>query len=287
MENKLTGRGLSFGRAALATGALMCPVLASALDQNWIETSNEDANLVLESMARFSPEGAGGLGVDGLDEEIMDIREGARERSIADSKRVLTLLRKRLDEEEHPFVRQDIGILIKAIEDNIASSKLQHEHMLPYLNVNQQIFGGIRALIDTQIPRERYPAAIVRIRRYAGLEDDYTPVTELAKARSRERFDVDSLIGPYKGEVEQDLQRSATFIDGISELMEGTDLQGWQEPYETLKSQMQDYDDWVRAEILPRARDDYRSPRVMYEDALRNWGVDESPERLILTIAAG
>ncbi len=33
--------------------------------------------------------------------------------------------------------------------------------------------------------------------------------------------------------------------------------------------------------MLPRSRDDYRLPPVMYEDALRNWGVDASPEELI------
>lgn len=287
MESQLIRHSLSIVRAVILVLVLIIPLSVSALDQSWIETSNENSNLVLESLARFSPENAGGFGVDGLDEEIMDLREGVRERSIADSEAILSILRKRLEDEEHPFVRQDIGILIKALEDNIVSSNLQYEHMLPYINVNQQIFGGIRALIDSQIPRERYPAAIVRIKRYAGLEDGYTPITELAKARSTERFDVDSLIGPYKGEVEQDLQRSETFINGISELLEGTDLQGWQEPYETLKSQMQDYDDWVRAEILLRARDDYRLPRVMYEDGLRNFGVDVSPERLIEVATQG
>ena len=44
---------------------------------------------------------------------------------------------------------------------------------------------------------------------------------------------------------------------------------------------MRDYNEWVRAEILPRTREDYRLPADLYEDALRNWGVDASPEDLI------
>ena len=43
--------------------------------------------------------------------------------------------------------------------------------MLPYMNVNQAIFGGLRGLIDPQIARERYPAAVVRMEKYAGLAD--------------------------------------------------------------------------------------------------------------------
>jgi uncharacterized protein (DUF885 family) len=37
----------------------------------------------------------------------------------------------------------------------------------------------------------------------------------------------------------------------------------------------------VRAEVLPRSRNDYRLPAILYENALRNWGVDASPEMLI------
>jgi uncharacterized protein (DUF885 family) len=58
-------------------------------------------------------------------------------------------------------------------------------------------------------------------------------------------------------------------------------LQGWEGSYATLAGQMRDYNDWVRAEIMPRAREDFRLPAVMYEDALKNWGVDASPDALI------
>ena len=259
-------------RFSLLTACLLAPFAVIAEDQSWVDISNKNADVVLRSIAKYSPESAGSLGVDGLDEEIGDMRENVYERGIEDSEQILVELQKRLDAEKHPFVRQDIGILMKAVSDGIRSSKLQRENMLPYFNINQQMFNGIRALIDDQIPRERYPAAIVRINRYAGLEDGYQPFTELAKQRTEERFDVEGLQGPFRGEVEQDLERSDTFITGIKELMDGTDLQGWQEPYETLAAQMSEYKDWVRAEILPRARDDYRLPKAMYEDALSNWG---------------
>jgi uncharacterized protein (DUF885 family) len=149
------------------------------------------------------------------------------------------------------------------------------------MNVSQMIFGGLRTLIDPQIPRDRYPAAIVRMEKYAGLVDGFEPITELARQLSEERLDQEGLVGPYRGEVEQDLERAETFVTGIDELLSGTDLQGWEAAYETLAGQMRAYNDWVRAEILPRARDDFRLPAVMYEDALKNWGVDASPHSLI------
>lgn len=185
-------------------------------DQSWVEISDKHSQVVLDSMAKFSPEGAGSLGVDGLDEEIFDLEENIYERGQADNAALLVELQKRLQEEQHPFVRQDLGILIKAVEDNMISSELTRDNMLPYFNVNRNIFQGVRALIDSQVARERYPAAITRMKRYAGLEDGYTPITELAKARSAERFDIEGLQGPYKDEVEQDLERAETFITGLA-----------------------------------------------------------------------
>lgn len=260
---------------------------AAHADTDWVEKSNAHAQIVLESISRFSPESAGSIGVDGLDEEIFDNRAGIYQRGLAESERILAELNIRLAEESHPKVRQDLGILIQAVEDSMRSSKLNRNYMLPYQNLSQTVFQGVRALIDPQVSSDRYPAAIVRLKRYAGLEDGYEPVAELAKARTRERFDIEGLHGPFRGEVEQDLERSETFIGGIEQLLSGTELAGWQEPYAVLAEQLRDYSRWVREEILPRSRDDFRLPEELYADALRNWGVADSPERLIQTATQG
>jgi len=227
------------------------------------------------------------MGVDGLDEKIMDLGPGIHERNLAASEKVLAELARRLEDERDTRVRQDIEILSKALRDNIRTSELNYDLLLPYYNISQTVFFGIRGLIDPQISRERYPAAVKRIEKYAGIEEGYTPLVELARDRTRERFDVDGLVGPYRGEVEQDLERAETFVTGIEELLSGTDLEGWQESYSVLAGQLRDYKEWVRAEILPRARDDFRLPAALYEDALRNWGVDASPHDLIEQASKG
>lgn len=270
-------RRTTSGLVALAALAIAAP--ANAAD--WVEKSNEHAQVVLDVLAKLSPEGAGQLGVDGLDEAISDLGPGTHEREQQMSRDLLANLQGRLERESNSKVRQDLGILIQAIEDSIRSADLNHDQMLPYFNVNQTVFFGIRGILDPQNSRDRYPAAIARLEKYAGITDGYEPFTEQAKARTRERFGVEGLVGPYRGEVEQDLERAETMISGIRELLAGTDLQGWEASYETLASQMRDYGDFVRAEILPRARKDFRLPADLYADALRNWGVDASPQELI------
>jgi len=260
---------------------------AGALETSWVDQSNANAQIVLEGLARFNPEMAGSIGVDGLDEQVTDLKPDLYERRLADSQETLGELETWLQDETDSRIRQDLGIMIKRVKAGRRTAKLNRENMLPYFNLSQSVFRGIRGLLDEQIPRERYPAAIVRLRRYAGLEEGYAPITQLATDRTTERFEIDGLVGPYRGQVEQDLGRAETIITGIEELFAGTDLQGWREPYATLAGQLRDYNQWVRDELLPRSRSGYRLPSVMYEDGLRNWGVESSPEQLIQQATQG
>ncbi len=45
------------------------------------------------------------------------------------------------------------------------------------------------------------------MQKYAGLDGNRKPLVELARERTAERFGVDGLVGPYRGQVEQDLER--------------------------------------------------------------------------------
>ena len=195
----------------LAIAAFNSP--SAVAEEDWVAKSNEHAQVVLEVLAKFSPEGAASIGVEGLDEEISDLGEGIYERGMQASYDLLEELRRREAGEKNRKVRQDLGILIQAVEDNIRTSELQRENMLPYFNMSQTIFYGVRGLIDPQISRERYPAAVTRMEKYAGLVDGYEPITEQAIARTVERFGVEGLIGPYKGQIEQDLERAEQLVE--------------------------------------------------------------------------
>lgn len=48
-----------------------------------------------------------------------------------------------------------------------------------------------------------------------------------------------------------------------------------------MEKQLAAYDDWVRAEILPRARTDNRLPPAIYADNLKQFGVRVEPQELI------
>lgn len=250
------------------------PLRAAEGGDDWVARSNENAKVLLEVQAKYGPEGAARIGIDGLDEEVFQLPLDLQERVDADVEAAIAELQKRLAAETHPAVRQDLEIMIKAAEDSIRGGELQQEYDLPYFNLPQAIFGGIRALLDDQVPAERRPAAVVRLRKYAGLEDGYTPLTEQAIAYTRAKLGDASLRGPFKDDLEKDLANSDRFIDGISQLCQKYQLEGWEEPYAALKEQLAAYQDFLRAEVMPRATEDFRLPAPLYAFSLEQFGID-------------
>lgn len=246
----------------------------------WVVRSNENTQVLLAVLARFGPEGAARLGVNGYDEQIIDLKPRVNERATQATREAIQVLKGRLAAEKDPLVRQDLEILIKSAEDNIRGNEIGNKYDIPYFNMSQAIFGGLRALLDDQIPAERRKAALVRLRRYAGMEEGYEPVTTLAEARTRERLGVAGLSGPPKAQVEKDLSNADFFINGIGQLFEKYKIEGYQEAYAKLKEQLAAYNNFVRKEILPKARTDFRLPAEEYAFLLEQYGVDIPPAQL-------
>lgn len=253
---------------------------AAAAQPDWVETSNRHAQVLLEVMAEFNPEQAAQLGVEGYDEQIMDLRENVTERRIEAVRKAREELEGRLAGAGHPKVRQDLQILVDAANDDIEGTQLQREYMLPYFDLPRGLFFSAQALLGEQIPPQRRQAFVARLEKYAGLADGYEPITELAKDRTREEFDKD-LLGPYKAEVQQSINDAPRMIEGIRELLSGSGVEDWQEPFEVLAGQLRDYTAWVEEEILPRARTDHQLPEPVYANNLKNVGVDMDPRELI------
>ena len=159
------------------------------------------------------------------------------------------------------------------------------------LPVASLVFGVTRGMLDPRTPAEVRPFLLKRLNRYAGLEKGYRPLTELARERTLERLAADpGLLGPYRGDLEQDLANLPILLAGIREQLEESGLKGWQKPFKALERQLTQYAAWVRADLLPRARSDHRLPDEVYADNLRNYGVDIPVDELIaraLTSFAG
>jgi hypothetical protein len=262
---------------------LLLFVAASAWAQSppaWVQKSNQNAQLLIEIMARYSPEDAAAEGVPGLDEQVSSSKLDEPERFRKDMSSARDELEKRLAAEKDPLVRQDLEILIAQADRDIRASQARERILLPYDDVAGTIFYGIKTLLDDQIAADRRPASVVRLRKYTGLDPAFEPLTVQAEKRYREKLKTPGLVGPSKLAVNKNLENTQAYITGIGLLLEKYKMAGYQDAFAKLKEQLTAYDNFVRSDVLPQARDDFRLPPELYTISLENYGIDYAPDEL-------
>ena len=267
-------------RTLLLMGLTLISGTTFAAD-DWLAQSNANAQPLLDLMARYMPESAAALGVEGHDSDVFDLKPRYDERFEADLERTAKDLEGRLATTTDPRVRQDLQILIQAAREQATTSQLNRRLMLPWVDLPQVLFRSFETLIDPRVDAKRYPAALTRLQKYTGRAPGSEPITKLVQDRMRERFATQGLTGPWTVEVEQSLENQQRFVTGIREALKRSKLQGWESDMALLEKQLTAHADWVRKEVMPRARKESRLPPEIYADNLRNFGVDADPQRLI------
>jgi hypothetical protein len=263
--------------------ALAVNLTITALAQNppaWVTRSNQNTQLLIDINAKYWPENAVTEGVKGLDDQIASLAADRSQRERADYQKARHELADRLAKEQDPLVRQDLEILIAAADREIRYDEATDKTFLPYANIPYTVFYGVKSLLDDQIAPERRPAALVRMQKYAGMTPGYTPVIEQAEQRWREKLNNPGLLGPPKAEVEKNLENTSTYLEGIGLLLEKYKIEGYAPAYAKLKEQLTSYDDFVRKEVLPKARSDFRLPPDIYAIRLSTYGADYTAAEL-------
>jgi len=256
------------------------PVFAAPVP-DWVRESDAMAQPMLQIMAQFAPEGAQRLGVEGVDDKIVDLGPNHSERYRAAMEAAAKDLEAKLPTTRDPKVREDMQILIDNAHRRIEAGKLEDALLLPFYAPARTAFGGIFALLDPRVPKERQAAALVRLRRYAGLEPGSTAITELAKARTIEKLGDKKLLGPYRPEVEQALADSKRLVSGIGDLFKKSGLTGYEPALAKLGEQLDAYNAWLQGEVLPRSRSEARLPPELYAVYLKGFGVTLPPEAVL------
>ncbi len=286
MKSAQSARFVSLLISRMIGGVLLLSVvpLARADGPAWIEKSNANAKVLLDATNKFAPENASSTGFAEFDNYVTDLGPQINERVESALSEARNELQKRMLNESDPQVHQDLEILIKSASDQLETNRLTNKDLLPFVDVGQVIFYGEFGLLQEQISAARQPAALVRLKRYTGLEPGTTPITELAKARYNESALDATRIGPYKNNIEQAIANSARYTKGIRELFVQYKLDkrdGAEAALTALEQQLNDYNAWLKTTVMPRARADHRLPVEIYADNLKTVGLDISPEELM------
>ena len=259
--------------AQLASGA-------EPAEKAWIEQSNRYTRQLFDIQLKHSPEQGSTEGISRLDVEISDPRladELAQQREL---EAVLTALKTARAQVSDRNVQEDLDILQRAFDLQFRTDDFARQHLVTAFNPSESIFQGIHALLDDQVPANRRPAALVRLRKYAGLEPGFTPYAELVRQRTAEQLAKPGVFFPPKTLLENQLERNPNYLQGIPLLFKKYHLHGWEAAFTALKAQLHEYDAWVRANVLPKARTDFREPPEEYALDLEQNGINVPPAEI-------
>jgi hypothetical protein len=250
---------------------------------DWIERSNTYTQKLLDVELAHRPERGSREGLSKFDPLISNPTLADEMQRRHELEKVLAGIDAARSGESDKRVREDMEILHKALDLQFRREDYELKHEVPFHNASAAVFQGLRVLLDDQVAPERRQAAVTRLRKYAGLEGGGQPLTEILKQRELEQIAKPGVLYPSKDEVETELGRNSNYVEGIAGLFRKYGLSGWEEPYASLKSQLLAYDGWVRENILPKARTDFRLPKEKYALAFEEYGIDLPPERIAAT----
>lgn len=259
---------------------------ASGATPDWIVRSNAIAQPVLEARAVFNPEQASYRGLDEFDTRVADLAPRVYERQMAAMQAQVEGLRRTREGERDARVKQDIDIMVAALEKDMGLERAQHDKLFDYFDAAATANGGLQTLLDPRNKPERQARALVRLKRYAGREQGYVPIATLARQRIEESMARPGLIGPYADEVRRNIDNTDILIAGMADLFRKAKLSGWEQDFEALSAQLREFRDWQQRVVLPRARAQVTPPREVYAALVRSRGVDMAPEEIMERAAA-
>jgi hypothetical protein len=248
--------------------------------QQWIEDSDRYAQMLVDVRIRHSPEYGSSQGLSQYDSQAGNptLADELAERAERDA--VIEKIKEQLPKEKDRSVAQDLSILVHAIDLQDREQDFAIRREVPFINASEDVFGGLRILLDDQVAVERRPAAVLRLKKYAGAEAGFVPLTEILLEREKEQTAKPDMVYPSKDEIETELGRNSNYVAEIPALFKKYQLTGWEDAYTALKTQLTDYDAWVRANLLPRARTDFRLPPEKYVLNFEKYGVDIPPAKI-------
>src|SRR3989454_23225 len=178
-----SARGLSIWITAL--GFIAASALAQ--DRSWIERSDRNTAMVFETLGAFYPEWMASLGIDKFDTGVLDLKADRVKRiDAALAAQVARLSRLKAKESDHR-VREDLDIVIDALERQRRTAALEYRLLLPFDDLPRQLFQALQNLLDLRNPAERRQHALGLLRGYAGMEPGSVPIAQLARERLEER----------------------------------------------------------------------------------------------------
>jgi hypothetical protein len=251
------------------------PVIANS--SNWVVRSNTNANLLSNAIA--AGECHQKLSVSESLQEINPAFKTCRKTSVLN---VVQILEQKLFQEKDPKLRLDLEILLKFGRRRLQSYRLDDKYQVPYLDLSKAILDDFKATLDeVKFPSQQQQTILTKLKQYSGLKPGTIALTSSLKQAIDTQLQKSEVALPRKDQLEKDLKNNASQVFEILTFLRQQEVPDYQEAYAELKTQLYDYETFIRREILTKTEKNFRLPAEFYAFKLEQQGIEIPVEQLI------
>ncbi len=260
---------------------------AHAADTTWVQKSNQIAEEYTRFFSELYPELGSSFGMKEYDAKGVGIVDDMESRDRAGLKTWQDKLAQVAPKETDPNLKIDLEIMSDMVNRSLEGLDIDEKvGAVPYALVSRGLYSNLFMLINPQSPAERKAAAVDRFKAYVEGFGSYKPYAVAQESRTRAFLAAragKAMFFPLKNELEKYLGDSPTYVQGIRKMLEQSGRSDWEASYKTFEKQVVAYDAFLKGEILPKARTDFKLPPATYQYILKAKGIDQTPEWLIKT----
>ena len=161
--------GLSVCLFAAIPFAANSQAKATHTDKTWVLQSNKYTEELINLDKKYTPEYGSSQGLSAYDTLIVvpTLANELAERK--EGELLASKYKTALQTENNISVKQDLNILISHLTMGFKNQDFETQRKIPFLNAASTIYEGLQILLDDQTPEVRRAAAVIRLKKYAGL----------------------------------------------------------------------------------------------------------------------
>ena len=257
---------IAFITCCIVISTSITPIVAKSPD--WIVRSNMSAELLSKAIAAENCNKK--LTVPYRLREINPAFKACRQESILNA---VQTLEQKLDRVKNPELRFDLEILLKAGRQILRSYELDDKYRVPYVNLSRVILNSLRNTLKQSESTIKQQAILNKLKQYAGLEANTVPLTTFVERAIDTQLQKPEFALPSKEQLEQSLKNNASQVSKILAFLKQQEVPDYQEAYAELKTQLYDYETYIRRELLPKT-EEFRLPLELYAFELEQQGIE-------------
>jgi uncharacterized protein (DUF885 family) len=274
---------------AIAPGT---PVIAKSPD--WIVRSNEFADRLSNAIAAEDCQKK--LAVSESLQEINPTFRACRQKSVLQS---VKNLKQKLAQEKNAALRLDLQILLKVGQQQLRSFTLDEKYRVPYIDLSKAILDDLKSTLkESKSTAKQQTMMLAKLKQYAGVETGKTARQSVGGVRPLEgtvegaltssveqailaQLQKSEVTFPSQDQLKRDLKNNASQVYEIDTFLAQQNVTDYKQTYAKLKTQLFDYETFIRREVLTKSEKNFRLPTELYTLKLEEQGIETPIEEVI------